>query len=272
MKIFGIILGLVLIVAAGLFAVQQKNPIAQDLQEVIVPEKVVNDDQVVNNEEVAETEEVLDESKFTAQFFKNISDTITYDHVSANNTPSTITGDTEVDDYIRAKAIARGYKLRHQADESRLVNVQGQRLQPEASTSLKQLQAAAKNQGMVVTFVSGYRSIAKQREIFLGKLGNYDKQKLLDGELDAKLDSILEASSVPGYSKHHTGYTVDIACNSYELTNAFMNTTCYKWLAKDNFKNARAYNFIPSYPVGIENQGPDPESWEFIWVPSGLLK
>jgi len=271
MKVIGLVLGLGLLVGAGIFALQQRTP------EEVFEEPTPVDGQVVQSPILDSTdttdEEVEDHSQFTSQFFANISNTVAYDHATVSAIAPMITGDTGVDTYVRTKAEARGYRMRPVADsESRLVSFVGQRLQPEALESLKKLQADAKKEGMTITFVSGYRSQDYQRGIFTKKLGIYDKEDLLAGKLDTQLDAILEVSSIPGYSKHHSGYTIDIACNSYELTNVFMQTNCYKWLAKDNFKNARAYNFIPSYPIGIENQGPDPESWEFIWVPGDLLK
>ncbi len=271
MKIVGIILGIILLGSAIGFAVKKDVVAIPEIESQPVQQEVIPETPAAPTPDKEPVEE--DNSKFTSQFFKNISDTIVYDHASVPAIAPSITGDVEVDAYICTKVEARGYMRRAVAEsESRLVTVQAQRLQPEVSASLKQLQAAAKKEGMNITLVSGYRSPDYQRGIFTKKLGTYDKQDLLGGKLDAKIDSILMVSSAPGYSKHHSGYTFDIGCNNYELTNAFMQTSCYKWLAKDNFKNARLYNFIPSYPVGIATQGPDPESWEFIWVPSDLLK
>lgn len=277
MKIVGITLGIILLVAAGFFAVHQiQNPEDTTAIEQVIEQEQQAEEQTQVQPETSQPVEqpvVEDNTKFTSDFFKTISDTVTYGNATILASAPSITGDVEVDAYIHAKAEARGYKMRPVAtDESQLIALQGQRLQQAASISLKKLQAAAKKQGLTITFVSGYRSPSYQQGIVTKKLGTYNKENLLAGKMDAQLDAILKVSSIPGYSKHHSGYTIDIACNSYELTNAFMQTDCYKWLAKDNFKNARAYNFIPSYPVGIENQGPDPESWEFIWVPSDLLK
>lgn len=243
---------------------------SQGVQELVTQTPESNTEQSI--EQTDGEERTLDDAQFTAQKFKTISDTVRYDNVDTAITAPYIVNDTAVDAYLQKKAEERGYQLRHRADESRLVSFGGQRLQPEAVESLKTMQAAAKKEGMNITFVSGYRSIADQRRIVVNKLGTYIKDDLLAGKLDTKIEGILVVSSIPGYSKHHTGYTIDIACGNYDLSNAFMKTKCYEWLSKDNFKNARVYNFIPSYPVGIENQGPNPESWEFMWVPSNYLE
>ena len=42
------------------------------------------------------------------------------------------------------------------------------------------------------------------------------------------IDKILEISSAPGYSKHHTGKAVDLSCGDYYgLTQSFSKTSCY---------------------------------------------
>lgn len=274
-KVVGIVLIVILIIMCWFLfrprAVSQTNENVAIVGEIQIKERPVSS---VASDSPAEPEEsdVKDNSRFTSQFFKTISDTIVYDHVDTVATPPSITGDADVDVYLQKKAENRGYQLRHQADESRLVDVGDKKLQPEAAESLSALQAAAKKERMTITFVSGYRSVADQRRIVLNKLGTYDKDALLAGKRDTNIDDILVVSSMPGYSKHHTGYTVDIACGNYDLSNAFMQTPCYQWLSHDNFANARAYNFVPSYPKGIANQGPNPESWEFIWVPDSYLE
>lgn len=199
--------------------------------------------------------------------FISMQDGARHEGVTNPGRAPSITGDEDIDAYIRAKAEERGYRLRPAADESRLVAYGNQRLQPEAKRALESLSAAAQEEGLPIVFASGYRSVDRQREIFASKLGAYEQDALLAGEYDATLDAILAVSSVPGYSKHHTGYAADLGCGSYELEDAFRETSCYAWLAKDDFAVARSFGFVPSYPDDGGRQGPDPEPWEFIWIP-----
>jgi LAS superfamily LD-carboxypeptidase LdcB len=46
----------------------------------------------------------------------------------------------------------------------------------------------------------------------------------------------------------------------------FEQSVCFGWLSKGNYKNAKSNGWIPSYPDGAKKQGPDPESWEYVWV------
>jgi LAS superfamily LD-carboxypeptidase LdcB len=98
-------------------------------------------------------------------------------------------------------------------------------------------------------------------------------EEIARGDADDVVDLVLQTSSIPGYSKHHTGYAMDWA----DLTSGkgftdFVETPAHRWLAKDNYHNAKRFGFIPSYPPGASQQGPDPETWEYVWVGVERLK
>ncbi len=166
-----------------------------------------------------------------------------------------ITGNAAVDARIRAIGEARGYR-RRPLPSGPLESVNGVLLQPEAAAGLRSLVAAAAAAGHRIWATSGYRSPATQTSIFLGKLA---------GTSDAAIDRRLRTVAVPGYSKHHTGYAIDIRASDGRLF-SFRNTAAYAWLAADNFANAKAHGFVPSYPDGSGPAGPDPEPWELVWV------
>ena len=169
--------------------------------------------------------------------------------------PPSITGDAELDAHIRELGEARGYIRRPEPVDS-LVAVDGRLLQPAAAAAWEQLQAAAAAEGHSISITSGYRSASHQRTIWLSRM---------TGTSDAALDTLMELVAVPGYSKHHTGYAVDLRSGPATLHN-FANTAAYEWLSADGFANARAHGWLPSYPDGVENIGPNPEPWEFVWV------
>jgi LAS superfamily LD-carboxypeptidase LdcB len=58
---------------------------------------------------------------------------------------------------------------------------------------------------------------------------------------------------------------MDLACGGVGLY-SFKTTSCYAWLSKNNFENAKKYGWVPSYPEEASQQGPEPEAWEYIWV------
>lgn len=187
-----------------------------------------------------------------------------------------ITGDAATDEYIRVLATNRGYKLQR-VPTSELSNIEGYAIQSSAGQSWVDMKKAAqKERGIEIAVVSGYRSIEEQRKIFMSRLASegtatidreYTNQEILSGQADEVIDNILATSSIPGYSKHHTGYAIDITDVGSGLDfEQFSKTDGYKWLSDNNFKNAKRFGFIPSYPKGAEAQGPEPEAWEYVWV------
>ncbi|MCP3974601.1 MAG: M15 family metallopeptidase, partial [bacterium] len=169
--------------------------------------------------------------------------------------PPSIFGDPVLDARIRSIGESRGYRRR--AEPSRdLVAIDGVYLQPEAAAAWSALKTGAAAAGHTLIVTSGYRSAATQTVIF---------KRRLAGTSDDAINTRLRSVAVPGYSKHHTAYAIDIrSSNSTKFT--FSNTTAYQWLAADNFANAKAYGWVPSYPNDSSPAGPLPEPWELVWV------
>jgi D-alanyl-D-alanine carboxypeptidase len=202
--------------------------------------------------------------QFTGSEFKDFYDNFSYSKVDEITEKPTIRGQIDADKKIQELAEKRGYKLRFEAI--------CQCFQIEASQDWAKLKAAAsKEADLNLVLVSGFRSIKDQRDIFLNQITNWSNQAISEGQADEAINDILVTRSIPGYSKHHTGYTIDLGCNSQDLIN-FKNTLCYQWLSANNYENAKRFGFIPSYPQGATNQGPDPEQWEFVWVGEENLK
>lgn len=202
-------------------------------------------------------------SSAQAAEYLSLGDNAAWTGVNSTDIP-TITGNVEADNKIRSLAEKRGYKRRPEA-----TGVGNNGLQPQAQQAFNNLKAAAKKEGLNLVMVSGYRSTATQRDIFMGILKakpGYSIEAVINGQMDAVINGILNTRSIPGYSKHHTGYAFDLGCDSSNLTN-FKNTTCYTWISKNNYQNAKQFGVIPSYPPGGVNMGPAPEEWEYLWVP-----
>ena len=207
---------------------------------------------------------------FTGEQFKNFYEqtVLAYQNIDNPNptTKPTIRQNPKAYQKIQTLAETRGYKLRPNAIESKLQFVDGQQLQQEALQSWLLLKSAAASDGIQLELVSGYRSVADQKKIFNDTLGtSVTDEQIVSGAADSEIDEVLKTSSIPGYSRHHTGFTVDFGCGNKILT-IFAQTPCYEWLSRFNYLNAKRFGFIPSYPQGAGNQGPDPEAWEYVWV------
>ncbi len=177
-----------------------------------------------------------------------------------------ITGDTTADAKIRLLAEARGYRLRRLARNLE-ATADGLPLQLLAEKSWNNLKAEAAKEGVVLTVTSAFRAVEDQRAVFLEGLAiqGVSAQSIASGQVDSLVDKVLQTYAPPGYSRHHTGFTIDLTCGTAGLTN-FATTTCHEWLSRDNYLHAKTFGWVPSYPEGASLQGPEPEPWEYIWV------
>ena len=94
----------------------------------------------------------------------------------------------------------------------------------------------AKNEGIYLVFLSGYRSINLQNEIFY----------TLKSKRNQIATERARVSAPPGYSEHSTGFAIDIGDaykrdTDFELE--FENTDAFRWLKK----NAAKYHFKLSF-------------------------
>jgi D-alanyl-D-alanine carboxypeptidase len=208
--------------------------------------------------------------------FKGMYEQLDYPRTTPILNPPPITGVAEADDRIVDLAVRRGYRLRRQAKETALISDGRDVLQDQAMAAWREMQSAARAEGVRLELVSAYRSVDRQRQIFLSELRNasihsrgreYTTGEIASGGADEPIDRILRYSSIPGFSKHHSGYTIDVTDPSegYTFTD-FEQTQGFTWISAHNYLNAKRFGFIPSYPAGAAKQGPEPEPWEYVWV------
>ncbi|NQV86479.1 MAG: M15 family metallopeptidase [Woeseiaceae bacterium] len=127
-----------------------------------------------------------------------------------------------------------------------------QKLTPETAASWQEMQAAARDVGIALLIVSGFRSIEYQAGLIRNKI-----------DAGQELSDILNVNAAPGFSEHHTGRAIDIATpGSRPLTEEFESSGAFAWLER----NAAHYGFRMSYPR--ENrQGFIYEPWHWAKLP-----
>ena len=193
---------------------------------------------------------LLDANQFVAAF-----DAADLEGLGAIGALPAITGNASLDHRIQEIATGRGYQRRPEPDRP-LTPIDGRFLQPEAAAAWTALRGAAAAEGITMGLTSAYRSVTRQAELF---------RSLLQGTSDAAIDATLGIVAPPGYSRHHTGYAIDLTSEGKVLF-AFTTTAAHEWLSANNFENAKLHGWIPSYPEGAALAGPDPEPWEYVWV------
>lgn len=131
------------------------------------------------------------------------------------------------------------------ADDNKIV-----RLTPRAAAAWKKMRAAAKQDGVELLPISGYRSVARQIRII--------RKKLADGK---SIGDILRYVAAPGCSEHHTGRAIDIGSpEDIKLDEDFAKTPEYRWLRR----HAGKFGFHLSYPRRNAH-GIGYEPWHWCW-------
>jgi len=128
------------------------------------------------------------------------------------------------------------------------------KLRKPAAQAFQEMEAAARQDGIILVPISGFRSLTDQDYLFFGK-------KAERGQVAAERAKV---SAPPGYSEHHTGYAIDIGDGNVPATNlseTFENTGAFRWLKA----NAAYYSFEISFPKG-NKQGVNYEPWHWRYV------
>jgi len=116
--------------------------------------------------------------------------------------------------------------------------------------SLLKMREEAKKDGIYLVFLSGYRSINLQNDIF------YSLKSIRNQEAAERA----RVSAPPGYSEHSTGFAIDIGDATQRETDFetdFENTDAFRWL----IKNAAKFHFKLSFKK--DNKYIDYEPWHW---------
>ena len=116
--------------------------------------------------------------------------------------------------------------------------------------SLLKMREEAKKDGIYLVFLSGFRSINLQNDIF------YSLKSIRNQEAAERA----RVSAPPGYSEHSTGFAIDIGDATQRETDFetdFEKTDTFKWLKK----NAARYHFKLSFTK--DNKYIDYEPWHW---------
>ena len=118
--------------------------------------------------------------------------------------------------------------------------------------ALLNMREEAKKDGIYLVFLSGYRSINLQKEIF------YSLKSIRNQEAAERA----RVSAPPGYSEHSTGFAIDIGDATQrekDFETEFENTDAFKWL----LKNAAKFHFKLSFNKNNQNVDYEPWHWRY---------
>lgn len=107
----------------------------------------------------------------------------------------------------------------------------GQQLRKEAAEAFMAMQAAAKNEGLSLAAMSGYRSYETQVSVY-------------NSEVKSNGQAVADTQSArPGTSEHQTGWALDVGGGGCGIEDCFGTTAEGKWVAA----HAYEYGFIIRY-------------------------
>lgn len=128
------------------------------------------------------------------------------------------------------------------------------RLRKAAAQKFIQMQASARQAGVILMPLSGFRTVSEQEYLFFQV-----KEKR---NQEAKKRA--EVSAPPGYSEHHTGYAIDIGDGRTPATNlspTFDQTAAFRWLQNHAAKYSFEISFPPNNAQGVSYE---PWHWRFV--------
>lgn len=139
-------------------------------------------------------------------------------------------------------------------DTDRLVQMRA-----EAAEAFRRMAEAAAKDGVQIVPISGFRTIAYQKGLF-------DRGRKKHGSAKAAAKWV----APPGYSEHHTGWTLDLGDRTRPETDvdpSFDGTAAFRWLAA----NAAEFDFELSFPKN-NPQGVSYEPWHWRFIGSDEAK
>lgn len=143
--------------------------------------------------------------------------------------------------------------------------VQGYKFDSRITGKIRELIAAAKEDGVNLAIISGYRTMDRSRMLYANKVAEY--RAMGYDEAAAKVEAARWVAP-PGTSEHHSGLAMDIVSADYytkysDLVEAFENDPEAVWLKE----NCARFGFILRFPkdkTGIT--GINFEPWHFRYV------
>jgi D-alanyl-D-alanine carboxypeptidase len=133
-------------------------------------------------------------------------------------------------------------------------------MQAPAANAFRDMVTAARNDGVHLIPISGFRSVAAQKSLF-------------DRSIKRRGSELAAAKWVapPGHSEHATGWAIDLGDENRpdtDVEQSFENTPAYRWL----LENAARFHFEMSFPKrNQQGVSYEPWHWRFLGCPEANL-
>ncbi|MDZ7963073.1 MAG: M15 family metallopeptidase [Aulosira sp. DedQUE10] len=181
-----------------------------------------------------------------------------------NSTPITIARTSSVNQKTNSNQLAYGHFPYTQADPNQMTLVGSyasgadqrfESLNTEVVQAFMKMTYAAREVGIWIIPVSGFRTIEQQQKLFQQQIKRRGSEK-----------EAAKISAPAGYSEHHTGFALDLTDGKYpkkDINLEFEKTDAYRWLTS----HAKEFGFELSFPRN-NPQGVSFEPWHWRYVGS----
>jgi D-alanyl-D-alanine carboxypeptidase len=161
-----------------------------------------------------------------------------YEDTSVSRAPDSLTA-----------LVTKHFSLPDDYEPDDLVDIDATKLREEAAVALESMKKAMADEDLTIVAQSGYRSFARQRELY-------------EGYRNGDPEGADTYSSRPGFSEHQTGTTIDV--NIALVGNRdFVGTPEADWVAKNGYR----YGFIVRYIPEVEAYtGYESEPWHLRYI------
>lgn len=159
-------------------------------------------------------------------------------------------------------------KINQEVEQSQLATLSnGYEVDKRIVAAYEQLAQAAEKAGHPLVMISGFRSVATQKQLFDRSVKGFMNQGQTEEEAIAKTKLTM---TEPGYSEHHTGLAIDVVDKDWYdsfpstvLDEQFGAEAGGQWLQQ----HAREFGFIIRYPKNKEDITKiDYEPWHLRYV------
>ena len=146
-----------------------------------------------------------------------------------------------------------------------LASVGGYNFDSRITENIEALLAAAREDGISLAIISGYRTMERSEYLYHNKIAEYEAMGY--DEATARVEAAKWVAP-PGTSEHHTGLAMDIVSADYytkysDLVEEFENDPEAVWLKE----NCARFGFILRFPKDkVEITGINFEPWHFRYV------
>jgi D-alanyl-D-alanine carboxypeptidase len=184
--------------------------------------------------------------------------------IPTNSTPIELSKITQVEKKPTSNQLAFGHFPYTQANPNQMMLIGSyasgadqrfESLNTEAVKAFMKMTYAAREVGVWIIPVSGFRTIEQQEKLFQEQIKRRGSAK-----------EAAKISAPAGYSEHHTGFALDLTDGKSfkkDITLEFEKTDAYRWLTS----HAQEFGFEMSFPRN-NKQGVSFEPWHWRYVGS----